>query len=360
MEPEEYVNLGKRAILELLDVEHAAAWREIEAKIADSRWPGIGVHIDPHNLGNARAKLLREGKIADTEPAATRGGRPTSVVYPTDTRLRVTAITRAAQRKRLLMSRYLGWAQGTPARPGIVGPAAERVVRASLLAVAPHGYRLVPPTGGHADMFLGDPVPIGPLDAAAICTPYDDAVDVAGNPVAVPIEVKNLREWLYPWSQELYQLLDKAARIQHAHPDRQMVPVLICRKAHLTTYRMARDLGFFVIDTGRQYIAKSVEDDRLQEVRTELGFDLVAQESADKLITDRLIRVYPKHATAGTAERWAATAADSQWRRMFSSQRLDGEEGSRSRRLNRMRAYAFATNRLAVGGWGTPGPEEYA
>jgi hypothetical protein len=354
MEPEDYVRLGKRAITELLAAEHAAAWREIEAKIADTPWPGIGTHIDPHHLGTARYQLLREGAIADTAPAATRGGRATSVVYPTDIRLRITATNRAVQRKRLLLGRYLGWAQGTLARPGIIGPAAERVAQASLRAVAPYGYVLVPPTGGNAKSFLGDPVPIGPLDAAAICTPYDAAADVAGDPIAAPIEVKNLREWLYPWSQELYQLLDKAARIQHAHPDRQMVPVLICRKAHLTTFRMARDLGFFVIDTGRQFIAESVDEDKLQEVRIELGFtDLVATEDADRLITNRFINIYPAHAQAGAAERWANTAEDPRWRRAFALQRLDENERSRSRRLDRMRALAVATGRFVTGGWGS-------
>lgn len=292
MEPEDYVRLGKRGILELLHVEHAAAWREIEAKLADASWPGLGYPIDPHHLTTARQQLMTAGKIDDTAATATRGGRPISIVYPTDTRRRATAIENAARRKRLLLSRYLGWAQGTRSRVGVIGPAGERVVRASLLQVAPHGYRLVPPTGGHAATLLGDPVPIGPLDAAAICTPYDPDADVAGTSIAVPIEVKNVREWLYPWSEEIYQLLTKASLIQHAHPDRPMVPVLICRKAHPTTFRMARDLGFFVIDTLRQYISEAVAEQKLQEVHDELGFsDLVAQDGADERITKRHPRI---------------------------------------------------------------------
>ncbi len=97
MEPEDYVRLGKRGILELLHVEHAAAWREIEAKLADASWPGLGYPIDPHHLTTARQQLMTAGKIDDTAATATRGGRPISIVYPTDTRRRATAIENAAR-----------------------------------------------------------------------------------------------------------------------------------------------------------------------------------------------------------------------------------------------------------------------
>ncbi len=32
--------------------------------------------------------------------------------------------------------------------------------------------------------------------------------------MTVPIEVKNIRHWIYPGAWELHQLLDKAARLQ--------------------------------------------------------------------------------------------------------------------------------------------------
>lgn len=51
------------------------------------------------------------------------------------------------------------------------------------------------------------------------------------------------------------------------------------RRAHITAFRMARDLGFFIADAHRQYIA-GVEEGKLSEIRQELGLlDLVLQEN---------------------------------------------------------------------------------
>jgi hypothetical protein len=47
--------------------------------------------------------------------------------------------------------------------------------------------------------------------------------------------------------QELYQLLDKCARLQVQYPQQRLVPVLVCRRAHYTTFVMAKNLGFAVL-----------------------------------------------------------------------------------------------------------------
>lgn len=93
------------------------------------------------------------------------------------------------------------------------------------------------------------------------------------------VEVKNIRGWIYPGAAELHQLLDKAARLQVAHPERHILPVLVCRKAHYLTTVMARQLGFYVISMQRQYVpprlTETEEDARyLSEIQKELGYDL--------------------------------------------------------------------------------------
>jgi hypothetical protein len=129
---------------------------------------------------------------------------------------------------------------------------------------------------------------------------------IPGAIVAIPIEVKNLRDWLYPWSGEVYQLLDKSARLQQRHPDQLIVPLLIARRLHFTTFREAKALGFLGIETKRHYIAATVDEEALAEVRVELGFlDLVAESGPDALIVRRLVKTLPKE-----LERSAAT-----WRR---------------------------------------------
>jgi hypothetical protein len=134
-------------------------------------------------------------------------------------------VAQTAARKRLLHSRFIGWASGTAASAGIVGNAGEVVARAALRAAAPRGYLLVRPDGlGDVDEVLGAPVPGGSLDDAAFLTLLsDDGTPLP--PYFVPVEVKNLREWIYPRTPELHQLLHKASALQVAHPDWAMVPL---------------------------------------------------------------------------------------------------------------------------------------
>jgi hypothetical protein len=125
-------------------------------------------------------------------------------------------------------------------------------------------------------------VPGGPLDNAAWLTLPDEA---GGLPKTflVLVEAKNLRQWIYPRTQELHQLLSKAAAVQVAHPDIPVMPVLVCRRAHYLTNVMAKSLGFYVIQTYHQYVRPAVADTAaglrlLDEVNSELKYDLTPQD----------------------------------------------------------------------------------
>ncbi len=129
--------------------------------------------------------------------------------------------------------------------------------------------------------------------------------------MVIPVEVKNVRDWLYPSSPEPYQLLEKAMFIARHRPDIAVMPVLVCRRAHYTLFRMAKDLGYFVIETNRQFILPQVAEQEVIEVRRELGFaDLVRDDGRDDRIFKRLTETLPEYALTN-AERWAATVASS-------------------------------------------------
>jgi hypothetical protein len=184
-----------------------------------------------------------------------------------ETSRRKTAVLAATSRKRLLMGRYLGWAHGTSRHPhGLVGPAGEAAVRQAIL----QSGRVVPltPGAGEINRILNVRLP-GALDSGGFMIPIVDGVPQA--PVTVLMEVKNLRSWIYPSSQELFQVLYKGAVVQRAAPAQPIVPVLICRKAHTTTFWMAHQLGFIVIDMGVQFVG-DVPATRLDEVRNERHF----------------------------------------------------------------------------------------
>jgi hypothetical protein len=215
----------------------------------------------------------------------------------------------AAARKRLLQTRFVTWASGSAATgTGVIGKAGEQVVHAALTAAAPYGYRLINPVGGEARVLLGSPVPGGPLDNAAFLTTMDSAQLIPTGQYVALIEVKNIREWIYPPAPELHQLLDKAARLQQNHPDRHFLPVLVCRRQHTLTAHMAEHLGFYVIATKRQYVPASLAGPDLDAVRTGLGYDL---EPWDERAPPAMVRHFSttlQGVADRTASRWHNSA----------------------------------------------------
>lgn len=294
---EEWVSLAVDTVLALLGEEHAVVWSEVEAKLADAAHPAAGVTIDPHHLTSAKALLLGEDVITEVVER-TRGGGPVSVYVLTAAEGR-RKVTDAAARKRVLFARYMAWAAG---RDATLGPAGEQVVHDSLAQAAQAGYRLATRSRDGVEALFGDTVPFGPLDDAAHLQTWTDDDEPAAH-ATVLVEVKNIREWVYPTTSELSQLLTKAALIQQEHPARPLLPVLVCRRANKTAFRAAKTLGFLIVDARRQYLLPRVALDRneagdralLDEVRSELGFlDLVVTDGPDPIITKMLKDVVPK------------------------------------------------------------------
>jgi hypothetical protein len=307
-----YDRVAYDAIVDLLEREHAVTWLEIEAKLADRpyfdplRRVDTSEGINPHHLSNARAQLKREGRTRETVRFTRGRYQPIATVSFAEQHKIATAVNRSAARKRLLQARYLGWTRATKERPSPIGRGGEAVVHASLreAARAGVGYLVVQPEGGEVARLFGADIPGGPLDNAAYLT----CLTPEGRPtlVTVPIEVKNVREWIYPTAAELFQLLDKAARLQLEHPETGIVPLLVCRRAQFTTFTMARELGFRIQYTLTQpiQIYADIPARHLDEVNDELGYNLVPASGPHAKLTELLTRSLPAHA-AGAARRWA-------------------------------------------------------
>jgi hypothetical protein len=147
---------------------------------------------------------------------------------------------------------FLGWSRPRPGyQHGLIGPAAERVLHASLLEAAPHGYRLTKPERGEVGFLLGRQVAGGRLDSAAFLQLVDKD-GRAGATVVTPIEVKNIRHWIYPNSAELFQLLHKAALLQQA--TRSAIRAGLGLSPPELLWAMAKELGFFPIEVRQQYV----------------------------------------------------------------------------------------------------------
>lgn len=306
---EEWRQRGADAIQELLRREHAVTQQEMEAKLAD-RLPGPRggpQRVQPHHLTTARRRLLAAGAMELTRERTRGSGRVITTFNLDDSK----KSQRAAGRKRLLQARFHSWSQASsdwgstpPISAGL-----ERVVQASLQTAAPHGYRLLRPAGGEVTTLLNAPVPGGSLDNAAFYTGLDE-LGLPTAPVHLPIEAKNVRQWIYPQTQELFQVLSKSARLQQAHPTMRIVPVLVCREKHTLTALMAEQMGFHVISTWRQYLRPIVATydegarDRFEQVRDELGFNLELHEEAAEPMVGHFTTVLPRRIHEA-ATRWA-------------------------------------------------------
>jgi hypothetical protein len=328
----EWLARAHAALLDLLDREHAVVWREVEAKLSDKRWRERGQVIDPHLLTTVRSQLRFE-RVIEEITAPTRGGREVPVWALTDRRGRQRRFLDAAARKRLLYARYLGWADMYLGRSG------EQVTHASLVAAAPAaGYRLFQPQGGEIRQLFGRPIAGGPLDNAATL----QIVDEVSRPIShstVLVEVKNIRHTLYADAPELFELLDKASRVQLANPAEKIVPVLVCRWAHITAFRMAKDLGMVIADAWAQFLPDLAElDQRLvAEVRNELGFrDLIVTNDAYPRLVRLLATDLPAIAL-GAAQRFAQTAP------------IIAQYAPRLRRQRGQRQHLFRQFRAAIG-----------
>jgi hypothetical protein len=285
----QYVQFAETALLELVRAEGAVLVREAEAKISDDRWPSIPTAVNPHHLTTARGNLLRKGLITLSAVFDASGTR---LMHPVDDRGRKEVIRTASKRKRALHGYLETWARPTSRYPsGIIGEAGERVVRASLRAAAEHGVRPVQAGATEITRLFDNPVPGGALDGAVWVERLDEYGRATGSTLC-PIEVKNIRHWIYPQSHELFQLLHKSALLQQQYVDIDICPVLVTRARSWTADQMSRDLGFRIFDVHKQFVLPiaDVPEDRVDAVKTELGYkDLTRTDDADEVLT-RLCR----------------------------------------------------------------------
>ncbi|MBX9723285.1 MAG: hypothetical protein K2X81_17915 [Candidatus Obscuribacterales bacterium] len=101
-------------------------------------------------------------------------------------------------------------------------------------------------------------------------------------PFAALIEAKNIREWLYPSSVELWQLIHKSlVFLEAGYPT---VPIIVCRKIQYSTRLLFKKIGLLGAETHRQYFSPTVES-RLEGIKHKdgLGFhDISCSESPPK------------------------------------------------------------------------------
>lgn len=200
---DEYLALARQSLLDLLDTERAVVWSEVEAKLTrETRSNEDAVY--PHHLTTAKIQLIYEERI-QSEKTLTRGGHEIETFTLANITGQTTRVARAAARKRLLMARYRGWASGTSTYPhGLIGPAGEATVRKAIIDSG--ALAVTTPGAGEVSKVLLTTL-TGPLDSGGWLPVLDNrGLPLPNGMVYVPIEMKNVRDWLYPQAAELYQL----------------------------------------------------------------------------------------------------------------------------------------------------------
>jgi hypothetical protein len=276
----------------------------------------------------------------------TRGGRELNTYHLPIGYGDKRAVERTAMRKRLLHTRWIGWGIGSVRVPnGYIGEAGERVVRASLRSM----YYPVMANFGEVGHLFDGPVEGGAFDSAAWINPPH--AGVPGALVLAPIEVKNLRHWLFPRSAEVHQLLYKAAVLQQRHPEQRIAPMLIARERNITLFKMAQDLGFFALNIHRQFMLPTTEitSREIEEVRSELGFGFLhVGDGPDSLLTGILQNTIPPLAR-DVADRWKLRGAKlGAFYQLLRDKRIS--ERRRAQLTSELRAAAEALPE-PLGGW---------
>lgn len=331
-------------IVELLDEHHAVVNAELQARIAEAGYRNSGLNIDPHHVTTALRRLYADETIVN-ESAETRGGREITTIRLARVRRRETKIAIATRRKRVLMARYQGWSQGTKRHPhGLIGPAGEAAVRAAILQ---SGAMQPAADGAGPVSSLLDTILSGPVDSAGFMVPIQNGIPQS--PVTVVVEVKNLRSWIYPSSLELYQLLSKSSALQRAHPEQPIVGLLVCRRAHPTTYWMAKQLGFALIEMDTQFAGPADPAD-LDEVRNELYFTDIRPGSGPSLrVRDRLAKSELPRVISVIADNWRETALNDAMATAILGASRRSKSVTRLRYVDQIRALAVAEGQR--GGW---------
>lgn len=139
----------------------------------------------------------------------------------------------------------------------------------SLHISAPEAGLYVPPQSiGEIKEINGVQVLPGPLDNLA----YILELPSFTSALPLVVEVKNINDWIYPWTKELWELLIKAAHVATHIP---VVPLLVCMRYAYTTRSMAMDIGFFCAPTGNQLFNPSIPESEFQDIVNEFGLTII-------------------------------------------------------------------------------------
>jgi len=260
----DWVAEGQNALLDLLSERFVIPWFEAESRISSTGWKSFP-KVQPLQLHESRKSLASSGQIIEERTAHPIPVVTVRLPFPHD---RIKEITRLRGRRRKLYRKYLSWANDEK----FCGKHAERVVLDSLESSASKAGLYVPTqVPGRIDKIKSFQVQRGPLDLFAHILELPEV----RSDVTLVVEVKNINDWIYPWTKELWELLVKAAHLATHIP---VVPLLVCMRTVPIILNMAEDIGFFYAQTREQLFSPSILADDFQEVVNDFELTIIQHE----------------------------------------------------------------------------------
>lgn len=254
---DEWEEAGRDALLDLLSARWVIPWAEAEARISGAGWNDFP-KVQSLQLHAARVQLVADGKIiVDTSKQLVNPVVTVRLPFPKG---RVKELGRLRGARRKAYRKFLSWATDQP----LCGSHAERVVIDTARMASSDASLFVPKQRvGDVDEVAGLPI-VGTFDGLA----YLLDPETIAREASLVFEVKNVNDWLYPWQQEPWELLVRAARIADQTP---IVPVLVCARAAYQTWNMSQDLGFHLFQFQNQLFNPSIDAEEFDALVAEFG-----------------------------------------------------------------------------------------
>lgn len=235
----ERIALARKRIANVLRDHAVAGMRTLENKISDAG-PNH-MRIDPHILTHVRQAMEDEGVILKhhrpkSPPWHALSSTPDASIQA---RLDLLVPIQARFEKRNLTNR--------------IGQALEIACLRAIRASGMQHFGDYPDLDAHDDAtsYKKDEPP-QKMNGGSIGNENLDFFVVAGG-VVCGIEVKNLREWLYPDRPEVRNAIRKALSLD-------IVPVLVARRIHYVTFRLLSPMGLIVHQTYNQLLPDADAD----------------------------------------------------------------------------------------------------
>jgi len=253
MNKEEWTEVAKRRILNVLRQRAVAAKRQLETKISEAGPPRM--RAQPHHITKGLSQLMESGHVRQVDSVSAGGNRQLTPLYGLSTwNPRSPQDVGRLNRVKAAFQTFLAVSQNED-----YGESLQAIVQSAIEQSKQYTWfnepgKAPPPGTTISGTRITGEVP--PLDHYLVHLPG----------IQIGVEDKNYREWVYGDHPKIRVLLGKCQALN-------MLPVLVTRKVHYTTRLLFHHLGAVAFQTHYQCFPLKYAD-RLADAKHKdgLGF----------------------------------------------------------------------------------------